>query len=119
VVRATLSDPADGAMLSEAFYLPDRRACALQPPELSATVERLAGQWWLTVSARRFARWVHVDDAAFRAESDWFHLGPGSSRHIRLLPDPSHEGLDRSPQQAIPMGEVYALNARRPTAYAA
>jgi beta-mannosidase len=118
VVRAMLSEAAGGAVLAEAFYLPDRRACALAPPELSATVEQVGEQWWLTLSAQRFARWVHVDDAAFRAETDWFHLAPGAPRRIRLLHDASHEGLGRGARQAIPMGEVHALNARRPTPYA-
>jgi beta-mannosidase len=36
------------------------------------------GVWWLTVSAQRFARWVHIDDHAYLPETDWFHLGPAN-----------------------------------------
>jgi beta-mannosidase len=118
VVRAALFDAGTGATVSEAFYLPDRRAAALEPPELSVCVAREADTWWLTVSARRFARWVHIDDANFRAEDDWFHLAPGASRRLRLIPD-GRNGLMPLPDDAIPMGEVFALNARRPAIYSA
>lgn len=127
VVCAALVDPCDGALLSQACYLPDRSAAALEPPELTVGVARDDGDWWLTVSTRRFARWVHIDDIAFRAEHDWFHLAPGSQRRVKLLPDHGPKGGGREGTQGvglaqadpIPMGEVHALNARRAIAYSA
>ncbi|WP_420997525.1 glycosyl hydrolase 2 galactose-binding domain-containing protein [Cupriavidus sp. 30B13] len=126
VVRAALYDPADGALLSQACYLPERSAAALEPPELAVEVAHEEGDWWLTISARRFARWVHIEDVAMRPEQDWFHLAPGSRRRVRLLPEAGIAAADggrRSvglPDTApIPMGEVHALNARRALAYSA
>ena len=127
MVCAALVDPCDGALLSQACYLPDRSAAALEPPELTVGVARDDGDWWLTVSTRRFARWVHIDDIAFRAEHDWFHLAPGSQRRVKLLPDHGPKGGGREGAQGvglaqadpIPMGEVHALNARRAIAYSA
>ncbi len=121
VVCAALTDPGTGALLSQACYLPDRGADALEPPELAAELAREDGDWWLTVSTRRFARWVHIDDVAFHAEYDWFHLAPGSRRRVKLLPDEGAKGGGRGAGAAmpdpIPMGEVHALNARRAIAY--
>ncbi|MGO4325717.1 glycoside hydrolase family 2 protein [Cupriavidus sp. 2TAF22] len=123
VVCATLCDPADGTQISQACYLPERSAAALEPPELAVALAREDGDWWLTISARRFARWVHIDDAAMRPEYDWFHLAPGACRRVKLLPegDPNGGGQDVGLACAapIPMGEVHALNARRAVAYSA
>ena len=114
VVLATLHDGAGrNALLSQAAYLPDRRAAALREPGLSGHVECVGGEWWLTVSTRRFARWVHIEDHAFRPVHDWFHLGPGESRRIRLM----HETLEGRNADAIPSGEISALNAERPVSY--
>jgi len=117
VVLATLHEADDsatcGELLSQAVYLPDRRAAALHPPELHGSVECVDGGWWLTVGTRRFARWVHVDDHAFQPEQDWFHLGPGESRRIRLM----HDGHTGTPSGAIPSGEIHAVNADRPVSY--
>ncbi|SDD36478.1 beta-mannosidase [Cupriavidus sp. YR651] len=118
VVLATLHDvetAADGstALLSQAAYLPDRRAAALHPPGLRGAVECVEGEWWLTVSTERFARWVHIEDHAFRPAQDWFHLGPGESRRIRLM----HETPAPGAAGAIPSGEISALNADRPVPY--
>jgi beta-mannosidase len=130
VVHAAWLD-GSGAVVSEAFYLPDRGANALAPPELHAHVERIDGEWWLTISARRFARCVQIDDANLQPASDYFHLAPGASRRVLLRADqgPRHregggneggeEGLNRLASAAIPMGEIRALNAPRPLGYSA
>lgn len=126
VVHAAWID-GSGTVVSEAFYLPDRSAAALAPPELHAQVERIDGQWWLTISARRFARWVQIDDANLQPASNHFHLAPGASRRVLLRADDGprrgegrgEEGLNRLACAAIPMGEIRALNAPRPLGYSA
>ncbi|QET05612.1 glycoside hydrolase family 2 protein [Cupriavidus pauculus] len=112
VVLATLHDDA-GTLLSQSAYLPDRRAAALRDPGLHASVAKEDGEWWLTIGTRRFARWVHVDDHAFVAEHDWFHLGPGETRRVRLM----HEAAAAGSAHAIPSGEIHALNADSPVFY--
>ncbi len=109
------ADSADsaGMPLSQAVYLPDRRADALREAGLHASVAREDGHWWLTVSTQRFARWIHVEDHAFLPEADWFHLGPGESRRVRLMVEAT--GMDAI--DAIPSGEVSALNAATPVFY--
>ncbi|KJK25228.1 glycoside hydrolase [Burkholderiaceae bacterium 16] len=112
VVVASL-EAADGALLSQVAYLPDRRASALKPPGLKVVVERVAGEWWLTISTQRFARWVHIEDHVFQPAQDWFHLAPGESRRIRLM----HEGGSHALGALIPSGEIHAINADRPVSY--
>ncbi|CAG9181935.1 glycoside hydrolase family 2 protein [Cupriavidus pampae] len=112
VVVATLRDVA-GAPVSQSVYLPDRRASALRDPGLHATVTQEDGEWWLTIGTRRFARWVHVDDHAMVPEQDWFHLGPGESRRVRL----KHDAASAGGAPVIPSGEISALNAQTPVFY--
>jgi len=112
VVVATLRDVA-GAPVSQSVYLPDRRASALRDPGLHASVAQEDGEWWLTIGTRRFARWVHVDDHAMVPEQDWFHLGPGESRRVRLM----HDAASTGGADVIPSGEISALNAQTPVFY--
>ncbi|CAJ94822.1 Glycoside hydrolase family 2 protein [Cupriavidus necator] len=114
VVVVTLHAADSGEPLSQAVYLPDRRAAALKPPGLRARLEQVDGDWWLTVSAQRFARWVHIDDHAFQATDNWFHLAPGSSRRLRLVHEAGKAGAHAP---AIPSGEIHAVNAEHPLGY--
>ncbi|MEN7528820.1 glycoside hydrolase family 2 protein [Cupriavidus sp. DL-D2] len=115
VVMATLcgADQTGNPLLSQSVFLHDRRADALRDPGLRASVACEDGVWWLTVTAQRFARWVHIEDHAYLPEADWFHLGPGASRRIRLM----HEAGGAAGIGAIPSGEVSALNADRAVGY--
>ncbi|WER49558.1 hypothetical protein CupriaWKF_20685 [Cupriavidus sp. WKF15] len=115
VVLATLSDARSGEPLSQAAHLPDRRAEALPQAGLHAEVLQDAGQWWLEISAARFARWVHIEDHVLQPAQDWFHLAPGARTRIRLL----HEGGQTSQPGVMPAGKVWALNQDDPASYAA
>jgi beta-mannosidase len=115
VVVATLEGADGGELLSQAAYLPDRRASALKPPGLKGDLECVAGEWWLTISTQRFARWVHIEDDVYQPAQDWFHLAPGESRRIRLM----HEGGSQAPGALNPSGEIHAINAERPISYGA
>lgn len=112
VVQATLFAQEGGEPLSQAVYLPDRRAAALKAPDLQAELEYVDDDWWLTVTARRFARWVHIEDHAYQASENWFHLAPGGSRRLRLVFD-GKAGGDRP----VPSGEIYAINAEHSLGY--
>ncbi|MBF6988450.1 glycoside hydrolase family 2 protein [Cupriavidus sp. IK-TO18] len=113
VVLATLLAGDSGEPLSQAVYLPDRRATALKAPGLRAQLEQVGDEWWLTVSAERFARWVHIEDVAYQASENWFHLAPGSSRRVRLV----HERKGAAQAVTVPSGEIYAVNADHPLGY--
>jgi beta-mannosidase len=76
---------------------------------LEVAVEQVNRCWWLRVRAARFVQFLHVEDAAFTACEDWFHLRPGREHRIALQAD--RDGA------AVPDGEVRALNLVRPVRY--
>lgn len=79
---------ADKAPLAQAFYFP------LGAPQgvtndlgLTAVATALGeGALSVTVSTRKFAQAVHIDALGYIAEDQYFHLAPGSTRTVRLLP---------------------------------
>ncbi|WP_174440950.1 glycoside hydrolase family 2 protein [Azospirillum formosense] len=101
--------PGAGAPMAEAFHFPQGGRMERADLGLGARVERSAEGWSLILSSRRLARSVHIEDDAFRAEADWFHLPPGGERRVRLVP--------RHPGAAVPDGEIHALNGLDPTRY--
>nr|WP_245621132.1 glycoside hydrolase family 2 protein [Paraburkholderia ferrariae] len=114
VTIATLRDPASGAIVAEAFHLPERRALERHDLGISATPRRAAHGWQLVIEARRFARCVHIADAHYRARRDWFHLAPNRPVVVDLVPLYG-EGAQAS--ETAPDGEVRAINAVAPVFY--
>ncbi|WP_322051190.1 glycosyl hydrolase 2 galactose-binding domain-containing protein [Paraburkholderia bannensis] len=113
VTLVTLRDPASGAVISEAFHLPERRVLERHDLGIVATPQRAAHGWQLVVEARRFARGVHIADAHYRACRDWFPLAPGRPVTIDLLPLDANADIDAR----APDGEVRAINASAATFY--
>ena len=103
---ATLKDRASGATIAQAFHFPAQGPLNRVDLGLQAHVVRDESGWMLRLGARRLARGVHIDDGAFRAEDEWFHLAPGEERMVRLTP--------RGNPGAVPDGEVHALNGLAP-----
>jgi hypothetical protein len=66
----------------------------------------------LVIESRRFARFVHIADAHYRAARDWFHLPAGRPVRIALLP------LNAGETAAAPNGEVRAINSISPSSTA-
>lgn len=108
LVVAELVGP-DGRSLARATYLPDGPARPVQHEiGLQAHLETADDQVWsLSVSTRRFAQFVHVDLPGFRASDSWFHLEPGGTRVVQVLPEPTPPGAPVRP----PTGRVRALNS--------
>ncbi|MCC8391222.1 glycoside hydrolase family 2 protein [Paraburkholderia sp. MMS20-SJTR3] len=117
VTIATLRDAASGAVVAEAFHLPERHVRERHDLGMTISVEHNAetGHWQLTLETKRFARFVHIVDPRYRAARDWFHLAPERRCVVTLLPyarpaNPLARSNDdeTSPR---PSGEVRALNA--------
>jgi beta-mannosidase len=105
VAQLTASDT--GALIAEAFYFPLGRAKAFHDAEITASVLQEGEEWFLDLHSDRLAQSVQIDFEAYRAEDDWFHLSPGSSRQVRLHCRPG------VPADAVPMGQVRAIGSRR------
>ena len=99
----------DGLSSSEHWLFPGR----LLPRAalgLSAELERAGPEWRLHVRTDRVAQGLHLNDPAWRADAEWFHLAPGETRRLRLLP--LRPGEERRPE-----GDVLALNASSAACY--
>ena len=114
VTVASLHDAEDATLIADAFHFPAGHKLPQRDLGLEARVERVADAWYLAIRARAFAQFVHVEDAAFVAEDDWLHLAPGAERRIRLRP----LGNPPSRTDAVPSGEIRALNMDRVVRYA-
>lgn len=125
VLDLTRSEEADPNVepIARSVHFPKGRALPRADLGLTARVRRLDGGpdgrpggagWALTLTARRFACAVHVEDEGYRAEDAWFHLPPGTERTVRLLP---RAGTTGDPDGKVPDGEVHALNASVPVRY--
>jgi beta-mannosidase len=129
VTIATLRDAASGKILSEAFHLPERRIGERHELGLTVGIERAGYGWQLVIEAQRFARFVHINDANYRAAHDWFHLAPNRPCIVPLIPlapnasqsavvaRASNVAFKADATNAAPAGEVLALNAASPTFY--
>ena len=129
VTIATLRDAASGEIVSQTFYLPQRRVSERHDLGLTVAAERAGDGWQLVIEAKRFARFVHIIDPHYRAARDWFHLEPNRPFIVPLIPLSSFASQERivahasSPAFkadatcATPAGEVRAINAISATFY--
>lgn len=110
VTVASLRDASSGAVLAEAVHRP-RPARALERAELGLTAEvrRDEEGWSLVLRCDRLAHGVQIEDDEFRAAEEWFELSPGTEKILPLVP--------RKSADAVPNGEVQALNGSRPVRF--
>ncbi|MET0748192.1 MAG: glycoside hydrolase family 2 protein [Rhizobium sp.] len=99
VTVARLRSRASGELVAEAFHFPLGRAKAFHAAEISAAVSQEDGAWFVDLSSDRLAQSIHVDVDGYRGEDDWFHLAPGVTRRIKLIPTAS--GSDKTPSGQI------------------
>jgi len=114
VTIATLREAGSNLIWSEAYHLPERRALERHDLGITATPQRTEGGWALVLEAKRFARYVHIADAHYRATRDWFHLPPNRPVTVPLVPLVPFDG---AASDARPDGEVRAINAAAPAFY--
>jgi beta-mannosidase len=102
-VSVVLAAP-DGTVLAEAVHLVENGLLPLQNSvglTASAAPED-DGRWTLTVASTDSAQYVCVDVDGYRASDSWFHLAPGTSRALTLLPRAG---------STTPRGHVRAVNS--------
>ena len=109
VVTARQVDAASTPVFLQACHFPLGPYAPQEEIALQATALCEDGLWWLELSTASVARFVHIDDRNFRPQENYFHLVPGCTRRIRLLP--------RTPEASSPEGSVGALNARQRVGY--
>lgn len=117
VVVATLVEAGDDAKeLSQAVFLPGREGGRglrdLEPDLGLRAVVRRAGStagpasgYEVEVTTKRFAQWVSLEVEGYVALDSWFHLRPGASVRVPLVP------LNGSAD--APRGLVRAMNSSR------
>lgn len=97
---------ADGVQVAEAFHFPLGRTKALHPAGFEHSLTAMDGGWQLELAATQFAQSVHLEFEHHVPDDDWFHLAPGHTRIIRLIPRPN------APLSAKPTGTVRHLGSR-------
>ncbi|CAN7731593.1 glycoside hydrolase family 2 protein [Bosea sp. LjRoot9] len=105
-----MRDEQGGAVLADAFHFSLGRGRERHDLGLHATLERSGEDWALAISCRRLAQSVHIVDANWRPEQNWFHLAPGVTKRVVLKP--------RGENPAPPNGEIRAVNAVAGALYA-
>jgi beta-mannosidase len=110
VTIATLTVEDRPQPAAQAFHFPLGRGAERRDLGLAADLFRDEAGWALRVSAQRLAQSLHVRDAAWRPDDNWFHLPPGEPRVLRLTPRKPDE---RRP----PHGLVSAVNSLEPACY--
>jgi len=106
VAIARLRDIATGHVVADAFHFPLGRKKALHAANLQVAISETNGHWSLEIGTDRLAQSVHITSEGYRACESWFHLGPGETRKIGLLPE-------TAAAEAPPSGEVVSLGSSR------
>lgn len=103
----------NGALLSQAFHFPSRTHPAVfarRDPGIEARVSRAGDAWHVDIDTRHVARHVQIDAPGFMPLDDWFHLAPGATARVALIPQPI--GTPRI-DDAPPSVDIRAVNAAR------
>ncbi|RAL97936.1 glycoside hydrolase family 2 protein [Agrobacterium sp. MS2] len=106
VTVARLRDVATGQVIADAFHFPLGRKKALQAANLQVAISQNNDIWSLEIGTDRLAQSVHVAAEGYRASENWFHLAPGESRKIGLVPETAGS-------QTPPSGDAVSLGSRR------
>lgn len=106
VTVARLRDVATGQVIADAFHFPLGRKKALHAANLQVAISQNNDIWSLEIGTDRLAQSVHVAAEGYRASENWFHLAPGESRKISLVPETAGS-------QTPPSGDVVSLGSRR------
>lgn len=103
---ARLRNVATGQVIADAFHFPLGRKKALHSANLQLGVSETSGIWSLEIGTDRLAQSVHVTAEGYGASDNWFHLAPGESKRINLVPV-------ATAAETPPSGEVISLGSGR------
>nr|WP_236771776.1 glycoside hydrolase family 2 protein [Agrobacterium tumefaciens] len=106
VTVARLRNVATGRVIADAFHFPLGRKKALYSANLQLGVSETSGIWSLEIGTDRLAQSVHVTAEGYGASDNWFHLAPGESKKINLVPV-------ATAAETPPSGEVISLGSGR------
>ena len=85
-ISVRLLDVSGAEVASTTRLLPDQRVTGIADPGLSHVVTRGMDGWQVEVSSTGLAPWVVVESPGHLASDSWFHLLPGETRIVRLVP---------------------------------
>ena len=85
VTVASLLDQSDGALIAEAFHFPLGRGHDRHDLGLAVQCEHGPSGPTLHITTQRLAQSVHIVCDGHRPMENWFHLAPGSVRHVPLV----------------------------------
>jgi len=109
---ARLKDATTGEIIAEAFHFPLGRSKALHEAIIETSLLKgEGGGWTLQLSTDRLAQSVTINVEGFRALEDGFHLGPGSVKHVVLVP------MAGTITNSLPSGAVTALGSNLVTRF--
>lgn len=104
-VHVSATGVADSKTVSlDTGYFPGGPYATPSHLNLRVQLQKNGGIWALEVSVASVGRFVHIDDRTHRPEDNYFHLPPGMTRRVALLPRFRHSNTP-------PQGTVTALNA--------
>lgn len=99
----------DGAEVASVVRLvSDQRLGDLPDPQLTHEVVESDGRLLVRVTAAGLAPWVVVEAAGHVASDSWFHLWPGETREVELVPIPGRTA-SRSSGDQPPAVDVRSL----------
>ncbi len=93
------------ATLAEAFHFPQGRTRAFHNATIECSVVEDGNNWFLDLSTSVLAQSVSIDAEGWRATENWFHLAPGETKRVALLPRHDSEGK--------PSGEIRIAGSAR------
>lgn len=93
------------ATIAEAFHFPQGRTKAFHDATIECSVVEESGNWFLDLSTAVLAQSVSIDAEGWRATENWFHLAPGETKRVALLPRHGGEGK--------PSGEIRIAGSSR------
>ncbi|MDQ1709038.1 MAG: beta-mannosidase, partial [Frankiaceae bacterium] len=110
-VHVTVTDPLGDVACAATHLLLGPARPLVADVGLAAAARPDGADYRLAISTEALAQWVSIDCPGYRPDRSWFHLPPGGTADVRLVPTDAATGA--------PAGTVRALNSRATAAFSA